>query len=130
VATRPAINKTILGDLFAQANFRRRQNDLPGAIATLDQVIRMDPENVDAYMERGDVYLNMREYLSAAVDFDQVIQISPEIGEAYYNRGIAYLRSGSPKESLESFQVAAEKFKAQGKFEKYKAAKEQIKGFR
>lgn len=130
IVTRPTVNKTLLDDLFRQSNFRRRQNDLPGAIAALDQVIRMDPGNIDAYMERGDLYMTMREYLSAAVDFDQVIQINPELGEAYYNRGIAYLRSGSPKESLASFQIAAEKFKAQGQLEKYKAAREQMKGFR
>jgi tetratricopeptide (TPR) repeat protein len=80
-------------------------------------------------MERGDTNLFMQEFLAAVVDFDQVIQIDPNIGEAYYNRGIAYLRSGSPQESLESFKIAAEKFKAQGKTEKYKAAKEHMKGF-
>jgi serine protease Do len=130
VATRPTVNKMLLDDLFRQSSFRRRQNDLPGAIAALDQVIRMDPGNIDAYMERGDIYMTLREYLAAAVDFDQVIQLNPELGEAYYNRGIAYLRSGSPKESLASFQIAAEKFKAKGQSEKYKAAREQIKLFR
>jgi serine protease Do len=130
IATRPTVNKMLLDDLFRQSNFRRRQNDLPGAIAAMDQVIRMDPSNIDAYMERGDIYMTLREYLAAAVDFDQVIQLNPELGEAYYNRGVAYFRSGSPKESLASFQIAAEKFKAKGQSEKYKAAKEQIKLFR
>jgi serine protease Do len=129
IAVRPPINQTLLNDLFRQADFRRRQRDYAGAIALFDQIIRIDPTNITAYMERGDTNLFMQEFLAAVVDFDQVIQIDPNIGEAYYNRGIAYLRSGSPQESLESFKIAAEKFKAQGKTEKYKAAKEHMKGF-
>jgi serine protease Do len=129
VATRPTVNQSLLRGLFQQSDFRRRQRDYSGAIAILDQIIRIDPTNVTAYLERGDTYLFMREFLAAVVDFDQVIQIDPNIGEAYYNRGIAYLRSGSSKESLESFKIAAEKFKAQGKIEKYRAAMEQMKGF-
>jgi hypothetical protein len=125
--SRPTVNQTLVNDLLAQANFKRRQNDLAGAIASLEQAIRLDPSNINALNERGDVYLTLREDLSAAASFNQAVQVDPNFAEGYYNLGLAYLRSGSRTEAITSFQTAAQLFKAQGKTEMYKATKAQLK---
>lgn len=123
---RPTVNQTLLNDLLAQANFRRRQNDLMGAIASLDQAIRLDPSNLQALNERGDVYLALREYLSAAASFNQAVQVDPNFAEGHYNLGLAYLRSGSRTEAIASFQTAAQLAKVQNKQALYRAAKDQL----
>jgi serine protease Do len=127
---RPAINQTLVNDLRAQSDFRRRQRDYIGAVSAMDQAIRLDPNNVTLYDERGFLYMLMQDFLSAAVDFNQVVQIDPNSAEGYYNRAYAYYRSGSRDEAIASFEKAAELFKAQGKTKQYKATQDQLKGFR
>ncbi|NJM74612.1 MAG: tetratricopeptide repeat protein [Acaryochloridaceae cyanobacterium RU_4_10] len=121
-------DQSLINDLLAQSNFRRRQNDVPGAIAALDQVIRLDPNNLNAFNERGSLYLQQQDFLAAVVDFRQTVQIDPNFAEGYYNQGWAQLRSGDPKAAAANFRKAAAMFKAQGKTEKYKATKERLKG--
>ncbi len=120
---------SLINDLMAQSNFKLRQRDIPGAIAALDQVVRLDPNNVNALNERGSLYLMQRDFLTAILDFRQAVQLEPAFAGGYYNQGIAYLRSGSPREAYASFKKAAELFKAQGKTEQYRATLEQMKGF-
>jgi Trypsin-like peptidase domain/Tetratricopeptide repeat len=132
VATTSSANsnadRSLINDLLAQSDFRRRQNDVPGAIAALDQVIRLDPNNLYAFNERGSLYLQEQNFLSAVVDFRQTVQLDPNFAEGYYNQGWAQLRSGDPKAAAANFRKAAALFKAQGKTEKYKATKERLKG--
>jgi hypothetical protein len=128
--TQPAINQTLVNDLRAQSGFRKRQRDYTGAISAMDQAIRLDPNNIELYEERGVLYMLMQDYLSAAVDFNQTVQINPNFAEGYYNRAYAYFRSGSRDEAIASYEKAAELFKAQGKTQQYKATQDELKGFK
>jgi Flp pilus assembly protein TadD len=91
-------------------------------------VIRLDPNNLYAFNERGSLYLQQQNFLSAVVDFRQTVQLDPNFAEGYYNQGWAQLRSGDPRAAAANFRKAAALFKSQGKTEKYKATKEQLKG--
>lgn len=126
----PPVNRPLVDNLLAQSNFRKRQGDFAGAIASMDQAIRLDPNNIDLYDERGYLYLLMRDYLSAAVDFNQVVQINPNSAEGYQNRGYAYFRSGSREEAIASYQKAAELYKKQGKTKAYQAMLAELKKFK
>lgn len=127
-STRSTADQSLINDLLAQSDFRRRQNDVLGAIAALDQVIRLDPNNIFAFNERGSLHLQQRDFLSAVVDFRQTVQIDPNFAEGYYNQGWAQLRSGDARAAAANFRKAAVLFKSQGKTEKYKATKERLKG--
>ncbi|WP_404790408.1 trypsin-like peptidase domain-containing protein [Altericista sp. CCNU0014] len=124
-----AEDRTLIKDLMMQSNFKLRQNDLGGAIAALDQVVRLDPNNIEAFNERGSLYLMKRDFLAAVTDFRQTVQIDPNFAGGYYNQGIAYLRSGSPREAQANFKKAAELFKALGNTQMYKKTMQQLKGF-
>jgi hypothetical protein len=129
----PAINsaedRSLINDLMAQSNFKLRQNDIAGAIAALDQVVRLAPNNIEAFNERGTLYLMNRDFLAAVTDFRQTVQLDPNFAGGYYNQGVAYLRSGSPREAQANFKKAAELFKAQGKTQQYRETLQQLKGF-
>jgi S1-C subfamily serine protease len=129
ISKRSAVKQNLIDDLMASSDFKRRQNDLPGAIAALDRAIQLDPNNVKVYNERGSLYLQSGNFLAAAVDFNQTVQIDPNFSEGYYNRGYAYYRSGSREEAIASYRKAAELFKAQGKTEQYKATQTELKSF-
>ncbi|MGB8698023.1 MAG: trypsin-like peptidase domain-containing protein [Thermosynechococcaceae cyanobacterium] len=122
-------DRSLINDLMAQSDFRLRQNDIAGAITALDQVIRLDPTNIEAFNNRGSLNIMRRDFLAAVMDFRQTVQIDPNFAEGYYNQAIAYLRSGSPQESQANFKKAAELFKAQGKIQKYNETLQQLKGF-
>jgi Trypsin-like peptidase domain/TPR repeat/Tetratricopeptide repeat len=124
-----AQDRSLINDLMAQSNFRLRQNDLSGAIAALDQVVRLDPNNIEAFNERGTLYLMQRNFLAAVTDFRQTVQLDPNFAGGYYNQGVAYLRSGSPREAQANFKKAAELFKALGNTPMYRKTLEQLKGF-
>jgi V8-like Glu-specific endopeptidase len=122
-------DRSLINDLIAQSNFNLRQNDIPGAIALLDQVVRLDPNNIEVLTDRGSMYMMQHNFLSALVDFRQTVQIDPNFAGGYYNQGVAYLRSGSPREAQANFKKAAELFKSLGNTQMYKRTLQELKGF-
>ena len=127
-ATSPE-DRSLIDDLMRQSDFKRRQNDLPGAIAALDQVIRLDPNHIEAFNDRGTLYMMQHDFLAAVTDFRQTVEIDPTFAGGYYNQAVAYLRSGSPREAKANFQKAAALYKAQGKTQQYRRTLEELKGF-
>jgi lipoprotein NlpI len=67
-----------------------RRGNFNGAIAQLDKVIRLCPNNHFAYNNRGTAFQAMGEYKRAIDDFDQAIDIDPHLAVAYYSRGISW----------------------------------------
>lgn len=121
--------RSLIRDLMMQSNFKLRQNDVLGAIAALDQVVRLDPNNIEAFNERGSLYMMRRDFLAAVADFRQTVQLDPNFAGGYYNQGVAYLRSGSPREAQANFKKAAELFKSLGNNQMYKKTLQELKGF-
>ncbi len=60
------------------------------AIAELSKAIQTNPQDSNAYYNRGNVYLEIKEYDKAIVDFSKLIEINPQYAEAYNDRGYAY----------------------------------------
>jgi len=64
------------------------------AVADCNEAIELNPNDTDAYYNRGCTYGEMGEYEKAIADFDRVIQLNPSDTGAYYNRGLAYKEKG------------------------------------
>ncbi|HAV10241.1 MAG TPA: hypothetical protein DCX22_01295 [Dehalococcoidia bacterium] len=64
------------------------------AIAEYGEVLKINPKNTEALVNRGSSYTEKGEYDLAIADCTQAIEIDPENVIAYYNRSIAYLRRG------------------------------------
>ena len=60
------------------------------AITIYSDAIQLDPSFADAYVGRGEVYKDMREFGQAIADFTKVIQIDPSFADAYVWRGKVY----------------------------------------
>ena len=60
------------------------------AIAALDSVLRLEADNVPAYLLRGITYGYMKRYDEAISDMTQVIRLEPDSAMAHYHRGMAY----------------------------------------
>jgi tetratricopeptide (TPR) repeat protein len=57
------------------------------AIAAYDQAIRLDPNNADAYNNKGVDLYDLKRYEEAIVAYDQAIRLDPNNADAYYNKG-------------------------------------------
>lgn len=65
--------------------------DYNQALINFNKAIEIDPESVEAYINRGLVLGIMGDYSSALQDFNKSIDIDPDNAEAYKSRGITKL---------------------------------------
>ncbi|MGD0025170.1 MAG: tetratricopeptide repeat protein [Xanthobacteraceae bacterium] len=72
----------------------KNPDDLDGAIADFDEVIRLDPKDTRAYTNRGRVRQLKGDLTGAISDWDQAIRLDSENVEAYVLRGIALQTKG------------------------------------
>ena len=76
--------------IIGQANklYRKalRSTDLKEKISLLDEVIKLEPKNLDAYFQRGLAKNDSGDYHGAIVDYSKIIVEQPD-ADTYYNRG-------------------------------------------
>ncbi len=63
------------------------------AVATLDDVIRENPEDAAAYAERGQAHVEQGDLDRAIADFDESIRLEPG-ATTYLSRALAYQQKG------------------------------------
>ena len=59
----------------------------------------LDPNNGDAYSNRGVGYLEMGEYDRAIADCTEAIRLDPRAADFYFNRAKAYIAKGEQAEA-------------------------------
>ena len=63
------------------------------AIKDYKKAIKIDPVNINAYINRGNAYFAKQSYPQAIADYTRAIKIDPQYSSAYLSRGIAHLHS-------------------------------------
>jgi tetratricopeptide (TPR) repeat protein len=76
------------------------------AVDDFAQAIRLSPNPVRAYIERGSAYLHMGNYNSAMADFNQAIRFDPNYAEGYNSRALVYYQNGNFDRALTDFNQA------------------------
>jgi tetratricopeptide (TPR) repeat protein len=107
---------------FSQAENKVERGDYRGATEGFTQVIRIDPNYTDAYLQRGNAQYYLKEYDAAIEDYTKVINLAPDYADAYYNRGTVLQELGYKKEAIEDYQKAAGIYKKQGMKDAYQNA--------
>lgn len=74
----------------------------------LDHVIRLAPDFVYGYYNRGNVLSMLKDYRAALVDYDQAIKLNPQFAEAYFNRGLTNIFLGNNKQGISDLSKAGE----------------------
>lgn len=83
-------------------------NRIDQALADYDQIIRLDPGNLQFRYQRALANGRLGRLDLAVSDLDVVIAGEPERAEAYFNRGYAYKLSGRQDQALADFSRALE----------------------
>ncbi|MBU4372718.1 MAG: tetratricopeptide repeat protein [Proteobacteria bacterium] len=79
----------------------------PGkAIEYLSEAIRLKPDFMEAYNNRGTAYGKLGQYQRAIQDCDTAIRLNPDDAYAYYNRGIAYGKLRQYQRAIQDYDTA------------------------
>jgi tetratricopeptide (TPR) repeat protein len=70
-----------------RANVKERLHDVSGALKDYDEAIALDESNVDALLDRGEMFERMGFLDKALADYESAITKEPRNAEGYYNRG-------------------------------------------
>jgi WD40 repeat protein len=70
------------------------------------QAIAKNPNDAEAYFQRGRLYLRLKEFPKARDDFDRVIALKPDHFEAHHHRGHAHEGLGQAQKAIDDFSSA------------------------
>ena len=65
------------------------KGDYQGAVADYTKAIDINPQNSNAYSNRGAAKHDLKDYQGAIADWNKAIEINPQNADAYSNRGVA-----------------------------------------
>ena len=73
-----------------------------------DMAIKLNPEFVYAYFNRGNLRCAQRDFRAAILDYNEAIRHDPDFAEAYFNRGLARLSQGDAQRGIADLRKAGE----------------------
>ncbi len=112
--TQTYISEPHLNDLLIQGMEKGIQGDYQGAIADFSEIIRINPQEVEAYYNRGIAYAKLQDYPKAIADFNQGITLNQTIAELYLERAKVYLKLGERDSAIADLNKAKQLFNQQG----------------
>ncbi len=78
------------------------------AIRDFSQAIQLQPDNPEAYFNRGKVYAAGYAIKLAIADISTAIELKPDYVEAYFYRGFVHVVTGNPKQGIVDFSKVIE----------------------
>lgn len=88
-----------------QAKFRA--GDLAGALADIQQAIKMNP-SPDYLAEEASIFIRMEDYDRALTSLDKALEQAPDFASCYRLKGICLVRKGKKTEACEAFNKSKE----------------------
>ena len=79
------------------------------ALADMDRVLDINPNNVLAYFNRASIFIEMGQYHNALEDYDKAIELYPDFAKAYMNRSYVKNLLGDYKSSKADYNIARKK---------------------
>ncbi|TVP59084.1 MAG: tetratricopeptide repeat protein [Nodularia sp. (in: Bacteria)] len=104
--------------IYFKRGFKRlKENNYQEAIADFDQVIKLEPDNIYAYLGKGLGNFSLENYQAAKENFDQALEISPNFAHGYYFRGFTRFMLKDNPGAIADLQKASTLFTQEGELE-------------
>ena len=87
-------NKGLAAIYRARGSWKQKKGELDAALADYGISIRIEPDNVESYDYRADVYQQQGDLDRALEDYDHASRIDPTYAAAYYSRGLIHEKKG------------------------------------
>lgn len=78
------------------------------AMNDYDQALRLNPNLVYAWFNKGNLYYAAGDYTSALDCYTHALDIYPQFGQALFNRGLTYLNMGNKRQAFADLSKAGE----------------------
>ena len=101
-------NKTAQ-EILDQGILRINQKEYGSAIEKFTMLIRLNPDDADAYAFRGQAKCLQLRYKEALEDFNKAIELQPEFAEVYDMRGVCKAELGDKVGACEDWKLSYEK---------------------
>ena len=105
VLAAPPVGPTA-AELAARAEAKRKAGDRAGALADLDEALKLRPDDTGTLNLRALTHVGLGDPYKAIADFDRALRLSPGDAALHYNRGWVYFQLGDPVESRAEFDAA------------------------
>ncbi len=95
-------------DWVSKGNAFRKQGKHDEAIKAYDEAIRLDPNDADAWYNKGEAlnYMGESKYDEAIKAYDEAIRLDPQLAEAWFWKGNLLNAQGKHDEALEAYDEA------------------------
>lgn len=91
---------------FIQGLYYSNINDKTKALVCFDECIKSDYTFLDAYIEKGILLYDQKDYKAALAVFEQTIQVSNTFAEGYFNAGRSEEALGNKMEAKSYYEKA------------------------
>jgi len=81
-------------------------NEQARNILSLEQEVAINPTNVDAWTQLGNVYFDTSNFAKAIVAYEKSLALSPNNANVLTDLGVMYRRNGQPAKAVEAFDRA------------------------
>ena len=68
----------------------------------------MNPNNANAYFNRGNAFMCLKNFVDAIRNYDRAVELDPNYSSVYINRGFAYCELGNLTEAVTNYEQALE----------------------
>ncbi len=76
------------------------------AIAAYTTVLRLKPDDAEAYCNRGSVHYVLGNYAAAIQNYDEAIRLRPDRGEGYFNRAVTHFQLHDYAAAIRDYDAA------------------------
>lgn len=101
---------------YALVGLYRKQNKFDQAIATMDAILKDDPNSSEAYTLKGDVLMESNDQNNAIASYKKAIELDPNRAEAHFDLGVIYYNQGDYNNAEASYKetvrIEPENYKA------------------
>lgn len=101
-----SLSATEMQDAMLAAEVRKQAYE--DILADINKTIELSPGMSFAYYNRGNLYVELQDYVSAIDSYTKAIELKNDLGEAYFNRGFTYLKLGNKPLAVNDLSKAGE----------------------
>lgn len=93
-------------DLYLAGRDQIDAGDVPGAVESFLQSIKLEPGSAEVFLNLGHAYLKLEKDREAIKAFKASVKLNPEVAETQYGLGFANFRSRRYPEAADAFKKA------------------------
>ena len=90
-------------EFLRQGNKNRSEGYIEDAIGNYTRAIELNSRLAEAYVGRGDAWMDGEEYESAIADYDDALRLNPDDAVAYFYRAFAYAVQGELDRAISDY---------------------------